>query len=49
MGGGGGGGVGGRGGMGTESSVPPAALPKLQSLAANGFHRKLFLCSTNFI
>ena len=35
--------------MGAENSVPPAALPKQQSLAAIGFHGTLFLRSTNFI
>ena len=35
--------------MGAENSVPSAALPKQQSLAAIGFHGTLFLSSTNFI
>ena len=45
----GGGGGGGGGRVGAQVSVPSAALPNLQSLAAIGFHGPLFLSSTNFI
>ena len=34
---------------GCQNSVPLAALPMQQSLAAIGFHGPLFLSSTNFI
>ena len=46
---GGGGGGGGWGEVGVQNSVPSAALPNQQSLAAIGFHVPLFLSSTNFI
>ena len=42
-------GGGGGGGMGAQNSVPLAALPKQQSLAAIGFYDLLFLISTNFV
>ena len=35
--------------MGVQNSVPSAALPKLQSLAAIGSHGKLFLSSFYFL
>ena len=42
-------GGGGGGGVDAKNSVPSAALPKQQSLAAIGFHGTQFLSSTNFI
>ena len=42
-------GGGGRGEVGAQNSVPTAALPKLQSLAAIGFRGPLFLSSPNCI
>ena len=45
----GGGGGGKVGAQNAQNSVPSAALPKQQSLAAIGFLGPLFLSSTNFI